>query len=785
MPEQTPLWRLDGARSTLIVLPGLRADARAVAGSAAGVGHAPRDIDPDAIGGGVPQLCYFGERLVLHPDLDECALLDDDALAYATLDAPEPLTLCPEASHGYAGSPGLAGHRDGRRFAHRWTLVKASPFGQSAEPDAQRVSFTLRDQSSDLQLQIDLQLDALSDVLSIDSTLQNLGEDDYTVDWLASATLPVPRSHTEVLSQHGRWGGEFREHRRPLGPGLLDISNRHGRTGHQHAPFIATGSAGFGNEHGDVLAAHLGFSGNFSLRTERLSNGTATLQLGLLPLPGECRLAPGQQLATPTAYLTRGHGLNACTAAFHTHARARILPGFTRTPRPVHANSWEALYFDHQPAALLELIDAAAALGAERFVLDDGWFGRRRSDNAGLGDWFVDTAVYPQGLAPIVQRIRQHGMQFGLWFEPEMVNPDSALYEAHPEWALHLAGIDTPLARDQLVLDISRQDVRDYLFEHISSLCREHAIDYIKWDMNRDLVLAGDGSRARAARQPTALYALLADLRTAFPDLEIESCASGGARTDFGVLRHTGRIWTSDNIDPIERTRIQAGFLRWLPPEIMGAHVGHESAHLTGRVTDLHTRAIVALQGQFGFELDARRLEPATVVGLHHYTALYKTHRPWLGSSRHHRLESPSEPALMASMQVAGEGHIALLWVVTMETVAHSRPGRLTLSGLVPGQRYRVSLESDNRDALAPYNRHMPRWLTHSAVTTGELLMNLGLPLPVMPAQSALLVACRAVLDVDDPASVLSDSGSTPEPRSAPMGGDVPVVASLNARGSS
>jgi len=778
MPEHTSLWRLNGVRSTLIVLPGLRDDSRAVAGSAAGVGHAPREMDREAIGGGVPQLYYFGKRLTLDPDLDECALLDDDALAYASLDAPEPLTLCPEASHGYAGSPGLAGHRDGRRFAHRWTLAEASPFRPDEDVDRHRLTFVLRDDASHLRLQIVLALDPLSDLLSVTTTLQNLGDDAFTVDWLASATLPLPRSHVETLSQHGRWGGEFQEHRRPLGPGLLDISNRHGRTSHQHAPFIATGSTGFGNDHGDVLAAHLGYSGNFSLRTERLSNGTATLQLGLLPLPGECRLAPGEQLVAPIAYVTRGRGLNACTAAFHTHARTRILPAFTRNDRPVHANSWEALYFNHDPQALLALIDSAAALGAERFVLDDGWFLRRRNDSAGLGDWYVDESVYPDGLAPIVQRVRQHGMQFGLWFEPEMVNPDSALHETRPEWALHLDGIDTPLARDQLVLDISRPDVRDYLFECISALCREHAIDYIKWDMNRDLVLAGDGSRARAARQPQALYDLLADLREAFPAIEIESCASGGARADFGVLSQTGRVWTSDNIDPIERTRIQAGFLRWLPPEIMGAHVGHEAAHLTGRVTDLHTRAIVALQGQFGFELDARRLEPATVVGLHHYTSLYKTHRRWLGSSRHHRLDSPSEPSIAASMQVAEDGIIALLWVIAMETIAHTRPGRLQLSGLEPGKRYRVSLESDNREALMPYNRHMPRWLAQSAVTTGELLMNLGLPLPVMPAQSSLLIACRAVLDVESGSSARAGERPTHESRETTLDAAIPAIAS-------
>ena len=753
--DHPSFWRLDGATRTLVVLPGIDERARAVAGSPAGVDLAPNTAATR--GGGVPRLAYLGPTLAPLDDVGALLALQDVARPHNSLDAPEPVTLCPEASHGHAGSPGLAGHRDGRRFAHRWTLGRADDAGDGA------LAFTLVDAGSELELALHLTLDAETDVLSVRSVLTNTGEDDYTVDWLASATLVLPTAHEELLLQHGRWGGEFAETRQPIGVARTDVTNLRGRTSHDRVPFVVSGTAGFGNDAGDVLAAHLAWSGNFSFRVERTSDGVATLQAGVLPLPGEVRLAPGESFATPALHAVTGDGMNACTHRFHAHARRRVLPAWTRTERPIHANSWEALYFDHDPERLLSLIDAAAALGAERFVLDDGWFGRRRSDTAGLGDWFVDPDVYPDGLAPVVERVRQHGMRFGLWFEPEMVNPDSALHERHPEWALRLDGVDTPLSRHQLALDIAREDVQDHLVERIVSLVTEHGVDYVKWDMNRDLVLAGDGRRARAAAQPPALYRMLERVLEACPGLEIESCSSGGARADFGVLAHTGRVWASDNIDPISRTRIQAGFCRFLPPEIMGAHVGHEHAHVTGRSTGLHLRAIVALQGQFGFELDARRLDAHETLLLRHYTELYRTHRAWLGEAIYHRLDTSAQ-ALVASALVADDGHVALVTVVAVDAHPHTRPGHLRLACLDGPERWRVSLESSNVDEFRPFDRTLPGWLETSVETTGELLARVGLPLPVMPPQAAVLVACRRIGALT---AVHGDSDEAPGARAA------------------
>ncbi len=710
MSTQPAIWRLDGTSTTLMVV---------------------QDHD-------VPRLFWSGSQLAEDVSVESLLALDDTALAFGTRDKVTPLSLFPQASSSYVASPALSAHRSGKQFAHRLNT-------QSVDVEGQVLTITLVDKNTEIKIEIILTLHAESDVATMATRLINTAETDLTVDWLAAGTLPVPRHFRECQTQHGRWGLENQTYRRDITLGRIDISNLHGRTSHEHSPSMVLGSTGFCEDSGDVIFSHLAWSGNFSLRVEQLSTNEISLQCGVHYLPGECILKTGEEVSTPAMVFSRGQGMNQCTQRFHRYMRSSVLPEWTRNTRPIHANSWEALYFNHDEEALFSLIDAAAGVGAERFVLDDGWFLHRRTDNAGLGDWYVDETVYPNGLQPIVDRVRQHGMQFGLWFEPEMVNPDSDLYRAHPDWALHVNGIDTPLARNQLVLDVSKEEVSDYLFERITSLVHEYAIDYIKWDQNRDLVLAGDGNSAQAAEQPKALYRLLARILSVCPGLEIESCASGGARIDMAVLEHTGRVWTSDNIDPIERSSIQQGFLRFMPPEIMGAHVGHKTAHLTGRVTSLHTRAIVALQGQFGFELDARRLDPQDVITLQHYTQLYKANRDWLSNATYWQIPTDS-PAILASGNVDAEKDKAFFSIVACSNLKASKPGNLRLRGLDPAMNYTVKLESINVADLAPFNAIMPHWCENEVTTTGDLLMKIGVPLPVMPPQSAVLVGCHKEL---------------------------------------
>ncbi len=681
-----------------------------------------------------PAIAWFGDRLETDIDGPMLAHHEDAAHAFANLDARAPLDLFPQLSTGYLGSPALIGQRQNAAVATCFNT-------RHIEHTGQVLNVILEDVRSELEITLTITLDNTSDVVTLSTSMKNVGSTDYRVDWLASATVPLPGHFSQCTSQHGRWGLENQSVQRAIGPGRLDISNQHGRTGHEHGPNLICSSDDISVDHGDALFVHLGWSGNYSFRIERLQDGTAYLQCGVLLNPGEEVIAAGENLECPSAYFTIGHGLNQCTQRFHRFARQHILPSWTRTPRPIHANSWEAMYFDLNDDDLKSLVDSAAKIGAERFVLDDGWFPNRRDDTAGLGDWTVDKIVFPNGLTPLVEHVRSHNMQFGLWFEPEMVNPDSELFREHPEWVLHYAGIDTPLARGQLVLDVAREDVSNYLFNCISSLVSEYNIDYIKWDMNRDLVLPGDGTLPRASKQPHAVYALMQRLCVAHPALEIESCSSGGARTDFGVLKQTGRVWTSDNIDPIARGTIQQGFVRFFPPEIMGAHVGHMQAHLTGRRTTLHTRAIVALQGQFGFELDARVLNDEDITTLHHYTQLYKQHRSWLNNATYWQLPT-NDKLLLANGLVSESSEDALFSILLLDSLTKTRPGCQRLRGLKKKQRYRVSMAGSNTNQFTPFNKIMPRWCTNSIVTTGELLMNIGLPLPVMPPQSAMLVHC-------------------------------------------
>ncbi len=682
-----------------------------------------------------PVLAWFGDRL--HLDVSEAMInsLDDCAHAFASLDQRAPFPLFPQLSSGFMGSAALSGRRANAASANRFSY-------KHAEQSNQSIIVVLEDKVSELELSLTLTLCESTHVASMTSELKNTGSTPYSIDWLASTTIPLPTHYTHCLSHHGRWGFENQSQPRTIERGRIDITNQHGRTGHEHTPHLICSDAYLNEDGGDAMFLHMGWSGNYSLRVERLHDGVAYAQAGVLFGPGEKTLAQGESYTTPTTYFTRANGLNACTQRFHQYARQHVLPKWTRTPRPVHANSWEAMYFDLSDEQLFSLVDAAAEIGAERFVLDDGWFINRRGDTAGLGDWQVDETIFPNGLTPLVNHVRSRNLQFGLWFEPEMVNPDSHLYREHPDWVLHFDGIETPLARTQLVLDVAKPEVSTYLFNSMSRLIEQYGIEYIKWDMNRDLVLAGDGQHHRASLQPPAVYELMRKLNTEYPALEIESCASGGARGDFGVLAQTGRVWTSDNIDPIARATIQQGFARFFPPEVMGAHVGHERAHLTHRDTNIHTRAIVALQGQFGFELDARKLDEEEKITLSHYTAIYKDNRAWFAEASYWQLPSPHTP-LLASGLVSQSQDKAMFNVVLLDSLNTTRPGHVRLRGLDAEATYTVSLSSNNVEQFISFNRNMPHWMHNPFHCTGELLMNIGIPLPVMPPQSALLIACN------------------------------------------
>ena len=384
----------------------------------------------------------------------------------------------------------------------------------------------------------------------------------------------------------------------------------------------------------------------------------------------------------------------------------------------MHYNCWEAVYFHHKPEELKDIASRAAALGAERFVLDDGWFGQRDSEDSGLGDWQIDPRKWPDGLDPLIEHVHGLGMSFGLWFEPEMVSPESDLFRAHPDWVL--GHPEQTTGRGQLVLDLSLPEVRDHLFAAISAVLSAHEIDYVKWDHNR-LLPHADAAQARGT------YELLDRLREAHPAVEIESCAAGGGRIDFGILERTHRVWLSDSNDALERLRIQHESALLLPAAVAGSHVGPRHCHTSGRVLPMAFRAWVAAQRHMGFEMDPRELTPEEAETLADATAWWKENRGWMMEGAIWRLASP-DPAVTAELQLAADGSRFVVFAGQREASAQPLPRPLRLAGLEPSARYRLSLR--NAAKAPPLSTGSPALKEGTLTLSGAWLMQGGIVLP-------------------------------------------------------
>jgi alpha-galactosidase len=412
-------------------------------------------------------------------------------------------------------------------------------------------------------------------------------------------------------------------------------------------------------------------------------------------------------------------------------------------PRPVIVNTWEAVYFNHDLGRLKALADAAAGVGAERFVLDDGWFRHRRDDHAGLGDWYVDEGVWPDGLHPIVDHVRGLGMDFGLWVEPEMVNPDSDLARAHPEWIMATGGRLPPESRHQQVLDLGHPGAFDHVLERLDALLTEYPIAYLKWDHNRDLVDAGHSPRGEAGvhAQTVALYRLIDELRARHPGVEIESCASGGARVDLEILARTDRIWASDCIDALERQQIQRYMGLLVPPELIGAHVGSPHSHTTGRVHTVDFRAGTALFGHFGIEWDLTTVSADDRDRLSRWVSLYKDLRGLLHSGTVVHGDHP-DPAVLVHGVVAADASHAVYAVVTTATSVAAPAGRVRLPGLDPDAVYRVAPLAPGDRLEGPTESRLP-WWEKGVRLTGRVLDAVGVQAPTLYPERLVLVEAR------------------------------------------
>ncbi|WP_200215243.1 alpha-galactosidase [Micromonospora coerulea] len=719
----------------------------------------------DARGPGLPRIVHWGADLGLLPADDLPALVDATIppVVPSSFDAPTVLSLLPEASAGWSGRPGLAGHRNGRDWSTAFRLdrldvadggpdpsrvaVGGEAVGVPEEdgahggPGAARVTVRAADPDAALSLTIEITLDAQG-LLTVRHRLRNDGDAPYEVREL-TPVLPVPAVATELLDLTGRWCRERAPQRHPWPMGAWVREGRHGRTGHDATLLLVAGTPGFGFGHGEVWAVHTAWSGDHVTVAERRPTGEATLGGGELLAPGEILLAPGEEYATPLLYAVHSTaGLDGLSDVLHTHLRAR--PGHPRTPRPVTLNVWEAVYFDHDLDRLTLLADRAAEVGVERFVLDDGWFRGRRHDRAGLGDWWVDGDVWPDGLQPLIDHVRRHGMQFGLWVEPEMVNPDSDLFRAHPDWVLQAPGRLPPEWRHQQVLDLAHPDAYAHLLGRLDALLREHdGIAYLKWDHNRDLTEAGHHGRPGVHAQTVAVYRLLDELRARYPGVEVESCSSGGARVDLEILRRTDRVWASDCNDALERLAIQRWTGLLLPPELVGTHIGPSRSHTTHRVHDLGFRATTALFGHHGIEWDISAISASDRAELAAWVALHKRLRPLLHAGRVVRVDHP-DPAVQAHGVVAHDGSHAVYAVSRLTTSAAQIPGPVRLPGLDPHRRYAVRLPAGVPEP-AVLQLTEPGWTPKGVTLSGAVLATVGLQLPALHPEQAVLLEVTAV----------------------------------------
>ncbi|ALE06984.1 alpha-galactosidase [Arthrobacter sp. ERGS1:01] len=694
-------------------------------------------VDPGTAG--LPAIVHWGPAtgVLAQSELAAVAVAARPQRVSGGIDIPARLTLLPQEVFGWQGTAALSGQRSGTAWASalRTTAVVADTHG---------LTITAVDEAAALRLTTDLALSAHG-VLRQRHTLENTGSTDYQLHELHTV-FPLPTTAVTVQDTTGRHLKERSAQQRPLTVGAHVRESRRGRPGADSTLLMLAGSAGFGHRSGLVHGVHLAWSGNHRLSAERTITSENFLTAGELLLPGEVVLAPGGSYSTPWALGSWGHGLDQLSSRFHEDLRDR--PVHPSRPRPVTLNTWEAVYFDHDLATLRTLAEKAAAIGVERFVLDDGWFLGRRDDTAGLGDWFVDPAVWADGLGPIANHVRGLGMEFGLWFEPEMVNPDSELARNHPDWILHTDGRWPVRARQQQVLNLANPDCFDYLLGRIDAILTEYPIDYIKWDHNRDLLDAADPRTGRAAVRETtlALYRLLAELKSRHPGLEIESCASGGARVDLGILDYTDRIWTSDCIDPLERLDNQANTGLLVPYELMGAHVGGPKSHSTGRRHSLGFMARTAIFGHFGIEWNIAEIDDAQTAELAGWVAFHKAHRALFHTGTSVHADLP-DPALDLRGVVAANGGSAVFALTQREASITYPSGRITLPGLVPEARYRVALSHPLDEEVG--NGQSPlAWPLHDCVLSGVVLDSVGLQSPVLfPEQSVLITLTRVDAD--------------------------------------
>ncbi|MGN0457209.1 MAG: alpha-galactosidase, partial [Acutalibacteraceae bacterium] len=616
------------------------------------------------------------------------------------------------------GSDALDLRFDGYEIKKGKYGISGLPAVYADEDEAETLEIYLKDTSSDIRVILKYGVLEKKDIITRSAVFCNMGDAPCKITKAFSLCLDIPHGDWDWVHFHGRHTMERLVERRKLFHGVQESSSNRGTSSHQQNPSVLLCSNDCTETSGECIGALLVYSSSFQTKIELTQLNQVRVLMGINSECFSWELKPNEQFSTPEVILSYSDsGMETLSHNFHNVIRNNICRGeYKLSERPVLINNWEATYFDFNEKRLENIAKEASKLGVDMFVMDDGWFGKRDSDTSGLGDWFVNEGKLKGGLNTLVEKVKSFGMKFGIWFEPEMVSEDSELYRAHPEWAIQIPNRKPTRSRYQLVLDMTRQDVRDYLFRVISDVLSSADISYVKWDMNRSICdwysaeLPAENMGEMQHRYVLGLYELLDRLTSEFPHILFEGCSGGGGRFDAGILYYCPQIWCSDDTDAYERTKIQYGTSFFYPISTIGSHVSIVPNHQTGRITPFETRAVTAMSGSFGYELDLNTLSEEEKNAVIEQNKRFKKYGPLIHNGRYYRLSNPMTDKFAIWSFVSENSGEVLVHGMIFRTEPNMTRYSVKLRGLIPDKKYVV--DGDN------------------TIYTGKALMEGGILLP-------------------------------------------------------
>ena len=607
------------------------------------------------------------------------------------------------------------GHRGSELCYSGYTIEEGEPVLEGlpatwgSEKDSMTLKVYLKDQLLGIKVTLQYSIFEGIDAIMRSVIVENEGKEVVYLEKVLSACLDMEDRGFEVMGLFGAWGRERHIQRIPVGYGRQNIASFRGKSSHQEHPFMALVTPETTQDFGEVYAMNFVYSGNFIAQVEKNQFDSLRMTMGIHPEGFTWKLNPKEKFIAPEVVMVySSKGLGEMTRTFHNLYRSHLIRSkYLHTKRPILINNWEATYFDFDEKKLLEIAKEASKLGIEMLVMDDGWFGNRNNDDSSLGDWFVNEEKLKGGLHKLVEDVKKTGMKFGIWVEPEMISPNSLLYQAHPDWAIQIPQRSITQSRAQYVLDFSREDVVEAVYQMISNILRSADISYVKWDMNRQLTTLGsanlkaDQQGELYHRYMLGVYKMQERLVTEFPDILLENCSGGGARFDAGMLYYSPQIWCSDNTDAIERLAIQEGTALLYPVSTIGSHVSVCPNHTVGRDTPFETRGDVALFGTFGYELDVTKLSDAEKELVKEQTQNYHKYNDLIREGDYYRLASVSENGHYDSwMVVSNDRDKALLFYVQVQAKANLKSRFIRLKGLSPEKIYILNGQEYTGDIL-------------------------------------------------------------------------------------